>query len=79
MFFLDFAISACRFIDFCLEVFLLLESSLASGSGDFTLHQLDLIFGVIEELLLSLEVLVEFVDVGHEVSAGGFATLDLAV
>ena len=67
------------FIDILLQIFLLLESSLAPRPGHLPLHQLDLILRIVEQLLLFLEFLVQFTNVGLQVPAGGHDALNLYV
>ena len=67
------------FIEIFLEVFLFLKCSLSSGPCHLPLHQLDLIFSIIEEFLLFLEILIEFVDVCLQISACGHNSLNLHI
>lgn len=51
----------------CLSLFL---RTLSTGSGDLSLHLLDLELSIVEELLLSLLLLLELNNVGLEVATG---------
>jgi len=45
-------------VDLSVKVFSLFESSFTLSSSHFSFHQLNLIFSIIEEFLLSLKLLV---------------------
>lgn len=76
---LDIMVLLAGLLHVLLEVLLLLESTLPPSSGHHPLHQLDLVLRVVEEFLLLLELLVEFVDVGLQVATSRHDALDLAV
>ena len=63
MLLLDLGVLLGRLLEVFLEVFFLLEGALTFGPVHFPGHQLDLVFCVIEQFLLLLELLVQFVDV----------------
>jgi hypothetical protein len=56
--------------DLLLKSLLLLLGSLSLSSGDLSLHLLNLILRVVEELLLSLLLLLELIDAGLKISGG---------
>lgn len=67
------------FLNIFLEIFLLLKSSFSLCSRNFSLHQLYLILSIIKKLLLFLELLIQLVDMGLEISTGSHNALDLSI
>jgi hypothetical protein len=68
---LDVLILLLSLLDILLQVLLLFESPLSSSPCHLSLHELNLIFSVVEELLLFLELLIQLIDMGLQVSACG--------
>lgn len=73
-----FVLFGC-FFNIFLKILLFLKSSLSLCSCNLSLHELDLIFSIIEQLLLFLELLVQLVDMRLEISAGSHDTLNLPI
>ena len=73
-----FVLFGC-FFNIFLKIFLFLKSSFSLCSRNFSLHKLNLILGIIKQLLLFLELLVQLVDMRLEISAGSHDTLNLSI
>mmetsp|Transcript_2806 Transcript_2806/g.2436 ORF Transcript_2806/g.2436 Transcript_2806/m.2436 type:complete len:243 (-) Transcript_2806:1322-2050(-) len=68
-----------KFLNLLHQISSFFSGSLTSSSLDLSFHELNLIFSIVQEFLLSLELLIELIDMGLKVSAGSHITLDLTV
>jgi hypothetical protein len=67
------------FFNIFLKILLFLKGSFSLSSRYFSLHKLNLILSIIKQLLLFLELLIQFVDMRLKISAGCHDALNLSI